>query len=105
MLLAMRAELRPQLDDRSVIVEDTTFGEHMHQRCGHALADRVAEERCVGCDRTPSCRGGDAGDGVNHQLAVLIHRDLLTPPGSRLDQVIESFRDLLLNVAHDRSPP
>jgi hypothetical protein len=36
---------------------------------------------------------------------VWVHRDLQTTLGPRLDQLVESFLDVLLNVAHDRSPP
>src|SRR5215208_2654959 len=77
----------------------------MHRGRGHALADREAEERRVGCDRTPGRRIGDACDGVDHQFAVSIHRDLLAPLDSRFDQLVNGLLNLLLNIGHYRSPP
>jgi hypothetical protein len=65
---------------------------------------RVAEERRVGCDRTPTCRVGDAGDGVDQQGAVVVHCHLQAALGSGLDQLVDSFLDALLNGVHDRSP-
>jgi len=102
--LAVGAELRPQLDDPHVVVEDTTLGENVDHGRGHALADRVAKERRVGGHRTSGRGIGDARDGVDRRLAVAVDGDLQTPLGSRLDQPADGFLDSLLDVVHDRTP-
>jgi len=44
---------------------------------------------------------GDARDGVDHQIAVPVDGDLQAPLGARLDQLVDGFPDLLLDVVHD----
>ena len=52
----------------------------------------------------PEFRDHKAGYGVEHLLAMLVDGDLQTPLGSGLDELVDGFLDLLLNVAHDRCP-
>ena len=103
-LLAVSAELGPQLDDRGVVVEDAAFGEHVNHRRGHALADRVAKEQGVRRDRTSGRRVGYARDGVDHLLAVAVDGYLHAPLRPGLDQRVDGFLDLLLDAGHVLSP-
>jgi hypothetical protein len=105
LFLAVGAELRPQLDDPRVVVEDTTLGEDVDHGRGHALADRVAKERRLGGHRTSGRGIGDARDGVDYRLAVAVDGDLQAPLGPGVDQPVDGFLDSLLDVVHDRTPP
>lgn len=71
---------------------------------GHALADRVAEERCVRRRAAPGRRIGVARDGVYYLLAALVDGDLQPPLLPGLDQLIERDLDLLLKVVHRHLP-
>jgi hypothetical protein len=104
LLLAVGAELRPQLDDRGVVAEEAALGEHVRHRGGHTLAHRVGVEGGVRGHRTPGFVVGDARDGVDHLLALLVDGDLQAPLGARLDQLFDGFLDLLLDVVHERLP-
>jgi hypothetical protein len=41
---------------------------------------------------------------VSDRVALPVDRHLQTPLGSGLDQIVDSFLDLLLDVVHDRFP-
>src|SRR5829696_3209038 len=103
-LLAVGTELRPQLCDRRVVAEHAALDEHVDQGRGHSLADRIGVEHGVRPDRTPSRRVSNAGDGVDYRFAVLVDGDLQATLGAGLDQLVDGFLDLLLNVVHDRFP-
>jgi hypothetical protein len=103
-LLTVGTELGPHLDDRRVIAEQPTLHEHMRHGRGRALANRVAVDRRVRRDATPGLRVGDASDGVGHLLTVPVDGDLQAPLGSRFDQPVDGFLDLLLKVVHDPIP-
>src|SRR4028119_1833298 len=132
-LLAVGAELGPQLDDGSVVAEDAALGEHVYHCRGYALADRKTKERRIRRYQTFGRRISDARDGVDHRVALPadrhmadprgpgprpaaargavdhrvalpVDRHLQTPLGSGLDNPVDGFLDLLLDVVHDRSP-
>jgi hypothetical protein len=104
-LLAVGAELRPQLDDSCVVAKEATLCEHVRYGRGRTLAGRISVEGGVRHDRTPDFVVGDARDGVAYQVTAPVYGDLQTPLGSRLDQLVDGFLDLLLKVFHDRVPP
>jgi hypothetical protein len=103
-LLAVGAELRPQLDDPRVVVENTALGEDVDHGRGHALADRVAKEGRVGGERASGRGVGDARGGVDHLFALVVDGDLQSPLSPGLNQLVDGFLDSLLNVGHDQSP-
>src|SRR5215217_4299367 len=103
-LLAVGTELRPQLHDPRVVAEHAALDEHVDQGRGHSLADRIGVEHSVRPDRTPSRRISNAGDGVDYRFAVLVDGDLQATLGFGLDQLVDGFLNLLLNVVHDRFP-
>src|SRR6266566_2114491 len=100
-LLAVGAELRPQLDDGGSVAEQPALHEHVGDGRGRALADRVAVERRAGGHRPSGGGVGDAGDGVDHLLAVPVHGHLQAALGSGLDQLVDGLLHLLLKVVHD----
>jgi hypothetical protein len=100
-LLAVSAELRPQLHDRGVVIERATLYEHVCHRGGRTFARRVGVERRVRGDRASGFVIGDARCGVYHRLAVPVYGDLQTHLGSGLDEHIDGFLDLLLKDVHD----
>jgi hypothetical protein len=102
-LLAMGAELGPEVDDRRVVAEQTALNQEVRNRGRRAFDDReVIEGRARG-DGTPGCRVGDTRDRIDEQLAVPVDRHLHSALGSGLDQLVDFVLDLLLRAAHDWS--
>jgi hypothetical protein len=103
-LLAVGAELGPQLHDQGVVAEEAALYEHMRHGGGRTLADRVGVEWRIRGDLATAFRVGYARDGVYQRLALAVDGGLQTPLGPRVDQPVDGFLDLRLNVAHDRFP-
>jgi hypothetical protein len=45
--------------------------------------------------------GGGVLEGVDHQITMPVEGALQAPLGTRLDQHVDGFPDLLLDVVHD----
>src|SRR6202022_487143 len=109
LLLAVSAELRPQIDDWRVVSEQPTLGKHVRHSRGSALEDREVVEGSVRCDKTSGRRVGDARDRVDDQPATLVRSDLHAALGSRIDQLVyrllDLSLDLLLDLPHATASP
>jgi hypothetical protein len=103
-LLAVGAELRPQLGHRGVVAEQAALGQDVGHGRGRALDDGVVVEDGAGVDRPAAGRVGDPGDGVHHLLPVPEHGHLDAPLGAGVDQLVDDLLDVLLQLAHARQP-
>jgi hypothetical protein len=99
-LLAVGAELRPQLGDRRVVAEQAALGQDVGDGAGRRLADRVVVEHGAGADRGAGPGVGEAGDGADHLLAVPVGGHLDALLGAGPDQLVDRLLDLLLELAH-----
>src|SRR4029450_2890589 len=103
-LLAVGAELRPQLGDRGVVGEPAALGELVGDGGGRALDDRGAVEHGARVDRAGGVRVGAPRDGADHPLAVAVDGDLEPALGSGPDQLVDGLLHILLDVAHAPTP-
>ena len=99
-LLAVSAELGPQLDDRGVVAELPALHEHVGQGGCRGLADREVVEGRVRGDQPARVWVRDARNDVDDLFSMVVHGNLHPTLSSGFHQLVNRCLNLFLKDAH-----
>ena len=103
-LLAALGELGPPGGDGLVVGDDAAVHQHVDRGCGHALGARERREEGAAIDGAAGFDVGQAGPGIDDELAVVVGRHLQTRLDATGDKLLERGPDYVVDVRHFGPP-